>query len=182
MVFAALLLICSIPQMDDVAKLAPDSPAVTDTKPSESGVASTLPAMPTPKVKTDAETFTPNPAAVPFQPVKAVYTRLRETPRQRKIWYGLLVAGHSGAAFDAWSTHRAVAGGYGRESNPLLRPFAHSNAIYGATQVSPAFMDFLGKRMMVSQHRWVQRIWWLPQVAGAGFSFAAGVHNVGVVH
>jgi hypothetical protein len=111
-----------------------------------------------------------------------VFTRPRETHRQRVIWYSLAVAGHSGAAFDAWSTKRAVSGGYGQESNPFLRPFANSNAIYAATQVSPAFMDFLGKRMMVSQNRWIRKMWWVPQVAGASFSFAAGAHNVGVVH
>ena len=82
----------------------------------------------------------------------------------------------------AWSTHRAVAGGYGQEANPFLRPFASSNAIYAATQVSPLVMDFLGKQMMTSQHRWVRKMWWLPQTAGASLSFASGVHNVGVVH
>jgi hypothetical protein len=183
MVLATLLLICSIPQMDDAAKLGPDSPAVApDSKTKDSSASPTLPAMPAPKVKPGADTITPNAAAQPFQPVKPVFTRPRETPRQRKIWYGLLVAGHSGAAFDAWSTRRAVSGGFGQESNPMLRPFANSNAIYAATQVSPAVMDFLGKRMMVSQHRWVRKMWWLPQAAGASFSFAAGAHNAGVVH
>ena len=179
MILEALLLVCSIPQMDDAAKVANDSPAVaSDSKTKDSSLSSALPAMPKPK--TEAEAI--QPAAQPFQPVKPVFTRPRETPKQRKIWYGLLVAGHSAAAFDAWSTHQAVSGGYGQESNPLLRPFANSNAIYAATQVSPAVMDFLGKRMMVSQHRWVRKMWWVPQVAGTSFSFAAGAHNVGVVH
>jgi hypothetical protein len=183
MVLAALLLICSVPQMDEAAKLGPEpAAAATDGTTNDAAGSFMLPVMPAPKVKTDAETSRPNPAAQPFQPVKAVHTAPRETPMERKIWFGLMVAGHGGAAFDAWSTHRAVAGGYGRESNPLLRPFAHSNAIYAATQVSPALMDFLGKRMLVSQHRWVQRMWWLPQVAGASVSFAAGAHNVGVAH
>ena len=43
---------------------------------------------------------------------------------------------------------RVVAGygsrGAGQEANPFLRPFANSGAIYAATQVSPALMDFLG--------------------------------------
>jgi hypothetical protein len=133
-------------------------------------------------VKADAEPITPNAAGQPFQPARPVITRPRETSGQRKMWYALTIAGSSGAAFDAWSTKRAVVGGYGQESNPFLRPFASSNAIYAATQVSPAFMDFLGKRMMVSQNRWVRKIWWLPQVAGTGMSFVSGAHNVGVVH
>jgi len=184
MVIATLLLICSVPQMDDMAKVTNDSPAVaTDNVTKDSTlVAAALPSAPTPKVKFEAEPITPNPAAQPFQPVRPVLTRPRETQRQRKIWYALTIAGSSGAAFDAWSTHRAVAGGYAQEANPMLRPFAHSNAIYAATQVSPAFMDFLGKRMMVSQHSWVRKMWWVPQAAGASMSFGSGTHNVGVVH
>lgn len=191
MVLAALLLICSIPQMDDGAKVVADSNATAerpasptvalDNASKDSTLVALLPSAPTPKVKPDAA-FEPNAAAQPFQPVRPMLTRRRETPRQRKMWYALAIAGHSGAAFDAWSTRRAVAGGYGQEANPLLRPFAHSNAIYAATQVSPAVMDFLGKRMMVSQHGWLRKMWWLPQAAGAGLSFAAGAHNVGVVH
>jgi hypothetical protein len=184
MVIATLLLLCSIPQMDDTAKVVNDSPAATSDSTAKDStlVASSLPSAPAPKVKADAEAIAPSSSGMPFQPVKQAYARPQESPRQRKIWYGLLLAGHSGAAFDAWSTHRAVAGGYGQEGNPLLRPFAGSNAIYAATQVSPAVMDFLGKRMMVSRNGWVRKMWWVPQVAGAGMSFASGAHNVGVVH
>jgi hypothetical protein len=185
MVLAALLLICAVPQMDDNAKVSGDTPAaVADTtaKDSTLSASAALPSAPTPKAAADAEAILPNSSAQPFQPIKPVIMRPRETPRQRKMWYALAVAGSSGAAFDAWSTRRAISGGYGTESNPFLRPFSHSNALYAATQVSPAFMDFLGKRMMVSQHGWVRKMWWLPQTAGAGFSFAAGIHNVGVVH
>jgi hypothetical protein len=180
MVLEALLLIVSIPQMDDAVKAVSETPAVTSESSSkDSSSASTLPAMPTPKAEAAIQPAAP---AQPILPVKPVFTRPRETHRQRVIWYSLAVVGHSGAAFDAWSTKRAVTGGYGQESNPFLRPFANSNAIYAATQVSPAFMDYLGKKMMVSQHRWVRKMWWVPQVAGASFSFYAGAHNVGVVH
>jgi len=92
------------------------------------------------------------------------------------------MVGSGGAAFDAWSTRRAVSGGYGQEANPFLRPFANSNLLYAAIQVSPALMDFLGKRLMTNEHRWARKVWWLPQTAGASFSFIAGAHNVRVVH
>jgi hypothetical protein len=193
MVLAALLLICSIPQMDDAAKAA-----VVDSKPAADRLAApaassdnaskepilvaSLPSAPAPKVKTDAALVEPNPAVQPFQPVKPVLTRPRETPRQRKMWYALTIAGSSGAAFDAWSTHRAVVGGFGQEANPFLRPFAHSNAIYAATQASPAVMDYIGKRMMTSRDPWVRKLWWVPQVAGTGMSFFSGAHNVSLVH
>jgi hypothetical protein len=188
MVLATLLLICSVPQTDDAVKAASasvDRPAlssvVTDNFSKDTLAASALPSAPEPKVKPEVEPASLRPAAQPFLPVRPA-PRPYETRRQRKIWYGLMAAGHSGAAFDAWTTHRAVVGGYGQEANPFLKPFANSNAIYAATQVSPAFMDFLGKRMMTSQNPWIRKLWWVPQVAGAGMSFAAGAHNLGVVH
>ena len=183
MLIATILLLFPFPQTGAVAKAVDDLPAaVSNDSTKDTSPSASLPAAPAPKLKAGLEPITPSASAQPFQPIKPVFTRPRETPRQRKTWYGLVVAGHSGAAFDAWSTRRAISGGYGTESNPFLRPFANSNALYAATQVSPAFMDFLGKRMMVSQHGWVRKIWWLPQTAGASFSFAAGAHNVGVVH
>jgi hypothetical protein len=192
MVLAALLLICSIPQMDDTAKVVVDSKPAADrlaapaasfeSASKEPTLVASLPSAPAPKVKTDAALVEPNPAVQPFQPVKPVLTRPRETPRQRKIWYALTIAGHSGAAFDAWSTHRAVVGGFGQEANPFLRPFANSNAIYAATQVSPAVMDFIGKRMMTSDVGLLRKLWWLPQGAGTAMSFFSGAHNVSLVH
>jgi hypothetical protein len=107
-------------------------------------------------------------------PVKPAARGSYETARQRKIWYGLVAAGHGAAVFDAYTTRRAISRGYGTESNPLLRPFANSNAMYFATQVSPAVMDYLGHRMMTSEHGWMRRIWWVPQVAGTACPLARG--------
>jgi len=192
MVLATLLLMCAIPQADDAAKVVAAananvqrqilSVAASDNTSKDLTAAASLPAAPEPKVKAEVEPVALRSAAQPFLPVRTVARRPGETPRQRKIWYGLMTAGHAGAAFDAWSTRRAISGGYGQEANPFLKPFANSNAIYAATQASPAFMDYLGKRMMVSQNPWIRKLWWVPQVAGTSLSFAAGAHNVGVVH
>jgi hypothetical protein len=113
--------------------------------------------------------------------MKPAYVRPRETRGQRVAWYSLMAAGHGAAAFDAYSTRLAISGNYGTETNPFLRPFSHSSALYAVTQVSPALMDYIGKRMMVSETRWVRKMWWLPQAAGSGFSVFAGVHNLNVV-
>jgi len=197
MVLATLLLLCAMPQGDDAAKVTAASNTNTDRQVLSAAVtesasrgtsvsskdsltAAVLPAAPEPKVRPEAE---PTPlrsaAAQPFLPVRP---RPVETPRQRKMWYGLMAVSHAGAAFDAWSTRRAISGGYGQEANPFLKPFANSNAIYAATQVSPAVMDYLGKRMMTSPNPWIRKLWWFPQVAGSGMSFAAGAHNMSVVH
>jgi hypothetical protein len=208
MLLAAFLLLCPLPQMGDTPNAVSDVPAAaTSSQQKDSSLSSDMPSSPQPKIKTDveeasnsnsaplvntsavpaalvlpsAEPILPRSAGAPAPPAKAAFFRTYESRPQRRVWYALAFAGHGAAAFDAWSTRRAVSGNYGTESNPLLRPFAHSGALYAATQVSPALMDYLGRRMMVSQRRWVRRIWWLPQTAGTGMSLAAGAHNVGIV-
>jgi hypothetical protein len=208
MLLAAFLLLCPVPQVMDTPNAVSDPAAATiSTQPTDSSLSSDVPSVPAPKIRTDvaeasnsnralslnapsssaslilpsAEPILPRSAGAPVLPAKAPFFRPYETRGQRKLWYALTFTGHGAAAFDAWSTRRAISGNYGTETNPLLRPFAHSGMLYAATQVSPALMDYLGRRMMVSQHRWVRKMWWLPQTAGTGMSLAAGVHNVGVV-
>jgi len=104
-----------------------------------------------------------------------------ETPRERGIWYGLMAASHGAAVFDAYSTRRAISGNHGVEENPMLRPFSHSNAMYAATQLSPAIMDYIGHRMVKSHNMLIHRLWWVPQTAGGSVSLAAGIHNYRLV-
>jgi hypothetical protein len=197
MLLATIVLLGAIPQSVDLARSVANLPAeVTAEAAKDAGAESTsLPSMPTPKTAINADgvssSVTSNAGAaeaiqapkiaLAIQPLRPAYTRPRETRGQRLAWYTLTAAGHGAAAFDAYSTRRALSGNYGVEGNPLLRPFAHSNALYVATQVSPAVMDLIGKRMMVSENRWIRRMWWLPQAAGTGFSIGAGVHNMDVV-
>jgi hypothetical protein len=115
-------------------------------------------------------------------PPRLAFQTSAETAAKRRLWYTLVVSSHSAAVFDAWSTRRVILSGQGQEANLLLRPFSNSNVLYVAAQVSPALMDFLGRRMMTSQHHWVRRMWWLPQAAGTATSFFSGVHNVRIVH
>jgi hypothetical protein len=99
------------------------------------------------------------------------------SPAKRDAWLLLALAQHGAAGFDAYTTRQAVDAGH-PELDPLIRPFAHSPAIYPAIQAGPALLDFLGYRMMTSRRRWARRIWWLPQaVATAGFIWA-GAHNL----
>jgi len=196
MLLATILLLGAFPQSGELARSVANVAAVSvadaaDAK--DSSAARELPSMPKPKVDSDAggDGVTANlagaaavqapSAALAVQPMKPAYTRPRETRGQRVAWYTLMAAGHGAAAFDAYSTRLAISGNYGTETNPFLRPFSHSSALYAATQLSPAVMDYIGKRMMVSENRWVRKMWWLPQAAGSGFSVFAGVHNLGMV-
>ena len=196
MFLAAALLMFSFPQsapsaFTDSVTLT----AKTEIKKEDATTSSPLPVAPTPKVAADdatlvagesssvsAEPFLPGAPLQPAAPPKAAIHGMRyEAPTQKLAWIGLSAAGHSAAAFDAYSTRRAISGGYGTESNPLLRPFAHSGTLYVATQVNPAVMDFVGHKMMTNRRPWVRKMWWVPQAAGAGFSFAAGMHNMSLV-
>jgi hypothetical protein len=195
MLLAAILLVFSAPQSANTVKAETHSTAaVSEISSDDSSLSSTLPAAPEAKVATDSEIAagaTPAPAAIepaatpaaakPIAPGKASLGRPYETPQQRKMWYALSFAGVGAASFDAWSTRRAISQDYGVEGNPMLRPFSHSAALYAATQVSPLVMDFIGKRMMISQHPLLRKVWWLPQTIGTSVSVSAAVHNVRMV-
>jgi len=187
MLLATIVLLGAFPQSANLAKSVANTP-VTVAETHEVG-GRELPSMPTPKVsaanssdspRLNVSSSTVEPPFAPM-PIKPNHPRERETRNQRLAWYTLAVTGHGAAAFDAYSTRLALSGNYGTEANPLLRPFAHSSALYAATQVSPLVMDYLGKRMMTSQNRLFRKLWWVPQVAGSGISVSAGVHNLSVV-
>jgi hypothetical protein len=114
-------------------------------------------------------------APVYLAPAKPHY----EQP-SRRLWLTLTIAQHGAATFDAWSTRRVISSGQGQERNPLLRPFAGNASLYAAIQVGPTVLDYVGRRMMKSQHGWARHAWWLPQVLGSAASIASGVHNLGV--
>lgn len=180
MLLSAALLLLWIPSTEPPKPFAEDSaPASKSASETakDAAVRSNLPNAPV--AKSESSSVEPISPATPFSsaPIKSTVERPAPTPRQQTLWYTLMAAGHSAAAFDAWSTRNAISQNYGSESDPFLRPFSHSNALYAATQVSPAVMDYVGRRMMTSSHPMLRRFWWVPQVAGASFSFSAGMHN-----
>ena len=126
----------------------------------------------------------PNPA--PIAPaIAAPATRKpqftgRISNAPQKQWLALMIAGHAAATFDAWSTRRAITQYGARELNPMLKPFAGNSSIYAATQVGPALLDVLSRKMMTSRHPLLQHTWWLPQVLGTAASLAGGINNLGV--
>jgi len=199
MLLATILLLYPFPQSGDAVKAVTErSASVSVEVANESSSSKLLPSVPNPKIKTDAEVATPantasltpgsgaapiEPGSAPLslRPGKPAFNREDVSERKKRTWYALIAASSGAAGFDAWSTKRAVSGGYGTEANPMLAPFAHSNAIYVATQVSPVVLDYVGRKMMTSQYPMLRKLWWLPQSAGTGVSLFAGVHNVGVV-
>jgi hypothetical protein len=113
------------------------------------------------------------------EPAKPIQMTPAETLHPSRAWLALSFVQHSAATFDAYSTRQAIGRG-AVESDPIMRPFAHSGALYGAIQVGPVLLDFVARRMQRSENNFFRRMWWMPQsVATAGFLFS-GVHNMGV--
>lgn len=190
MILTTLVVVCCTALPADMLRTAPAPAAIENSAdlPKAEDVKA-KPDAPTPKLtaavneELDPGSSSSLPAAKPIAnvPVKPATADSYETPRKRMIWYGLIAAGHGTAAFDAWTTRRAISGGYGTEGDPLQRPFANSNAIYATTQVAPLLMDFVGHRMMRSRYPVFRRFWWVPQAVSASVSLGAGIHNYRVV-
>ena len=202
MLLAALLFLSPllgnvVPPVSDPAALVDEVPNTTSSALTSKETAprsltpvtlsASLPSMPQPKSNSDADLSfadpaVPDPHPFAFQPVKPAILHHDNNHNEKITWYSLMVAEHAGAVLDAWSTRRALSRNFGREGDPLMRPFAHSGAIYVATQVTPVLMDIIGRRAMMSERPWVRRLWWVPQSAMASVSFEAGIHNVRIVH
>ncbi|PYY10226.1 MAG: hypothetical protein DMG61_22085 [Acidobacteria bacterium] len=125
---------------------------------------------------------TPEPMP-PLQPI-ATHSRVRESIQpsgaQTRLWRGLVIAEHSAALFDAWSTRKSITSGNGYERNPLMKPFANSSAAYPMMQIAPTGFDFLSHRMMRSNNAFLRRAWWVPQAASFVGSLWMGTRNIRV--
>lgn len=126
-------------------------------------------------------TSRPFPVEPMIEPVvKPVIVERTAKPEQRqpnsRNWYLLAAASHGAAGFDAWTTRRSMQSG-AVELNPLLKPFANSNAIYPALQVGPTVSSYLAKRMMRSNRPLYRKLWWVPQVASTAVSLTCGIKN-----
>ena len=113
-------------------------------------------------------------------PGKPVGITSAESYPSRKTWLAMAIAEHSAAFFDAYSTRQAVSRG-AVEADPMMRPFAHSPAIYGAIQVGPVLLDLVSRKMQRSEYGFVRRVWWAPQMLATGTYLFSGVHNLGVM-
>jgi hypothetical protein len=101
-----------------------------------------------------------------------------ENRRKEWMWRGLIVASSGAATFDAYSTRYTITHDGAQELNPLLKPFAGNASLYAAIQVTPALLDYAGRKMMYSRHSWMRRMWWAPQSASFVTSLFCGSHNL----
>jgi hypothetical protein len=134
-----------------------------------------------------AATVVPTSFSLPLSAPRAFLAPVYRAPVKphseqpsRRLWLALTIAQSSAATFDAWSTRRVISSGQGRELNPLLQPFAGNASLYAAIQVSPAVLDYLGRRMMKSRQGWARHVWWVPQVLGTTAALASAAQNLHV--
>lgn len=104
---------------------------------------------------------------------------MAERRRYTRRWLALSLVQHGAATFDAYSTRQSISRG-NVEDDPILRPFAHSGAIYAAIQAGPVALDFIARRMQHSDNGIVRRMWWVPQTVSTATFIFAGVHNLNV--
>ena len=117
----------------------------------------------------------------PIQPGTQSKVIMVESTPPRRNWLILSIAMHSAAAFDAYSTRQAISSG-AQETDPMMRPFAHSPGIYAAIQAGPVVLDYAARRMQRSQYGLLRRTWWLPQTASTGLFLLSGVHNLNLIN
>ena len=130
-------------------------------------------------------TFSSSVSAGAGAPIMAVTATKKRRPEAAgigvpKMWFVLGAVEHGAATFDAWSTRRNIMEGTMHEADPLLRPFANSNAMYAAVQVAPVLFDLLSRQMLRNSHSWVRKSWWVPQTASSVASILSGAHNVAI--
>ncbi|MGH9714670.1 MAG: hypothetical protein ACRD5M_15355 [Candidatus Acidiferrales bacterium] len=114
-----------------------------------------------------------------IQPGKPQEVAMAERHHYTRSWLALSVIQHGAATFDAYSTRQAVSRG-AVEDDPMMKPFAHSGAIYAAIQAGPIALDFIARRMQHSEIGFVRRMWWVPQSVSTATYIFAGVHNLNV--
>src|ERR1700686_436155 len=205
MMLALLLLLSPLPWLGNVVHPVSDPTVIVDEVPNTTSPRPTSqlltptststpitlsevsgPSMPPPKANSDTDPsfvdpVAPEPRSFAFQPVKPAIRHHYNNRNEKITWYSLMIATHTGAVLDAWSTRRALSRNFGRETDPFMRPFAHSGTIYLATQVTPLLMDIIGRRAMMSERNWLRKLWWVPQSTMASVSFEAGIHNIRIV-
>jgi hypothetical protein len=127
---------------------------------------------------TDSQTL--STVRVPeVQPGKPQQVTMAERRRYTRSWLALSLVQHGAATFDAYSTRQAISRG-AKEDDPMMRPFAHSGAIYAAIQAGPVALDFIARRMQHSETGFIRRMWWVPQSMSTATFIFAGVHNLNV--
>ena len=111
-----------------------------------------------------------------MQPAKSIRLIPAESAPSRRPWLILSAVQHNAAAFDAYSTRRAITRG-AIETDPLMRPFARSPSVYAATQLGPAMLDIVARHMQRSRNNLWRHTWWVPQSASTGVFLFSGIHN-----
>jgi hypothetical protein len=163
---------------ENTATVAEKSPKATTNFPETTANASSAPKAPAVGdliLNSSLPARDSRAAALSLSPI---YGSQDHPGRRRREWVALSLAQHGAATFDAWSTRQAVSTGRFEEANPLLRPFAGNSSLYATIQIAPLLFDYLGRRMMTSEHGWLRHSWWIPQALSTGISLGSGAHNL----
>jgi len=167
----SLAVACAAPAWAQRAYTILPTPTAVDSLPS--GILA-----PPPAANTEALSTIRIPQNLPGKQDRAIGV---ERLPSRRSWIILSAIDHGAATFDAYSTRQSIENG-GVERDPLMRPFAHSPAMYAAIQVGPLLLDYTARRMQRSRYGLARRLWWAPQSAATAGFIISGAHNLRVAN
>lgn len=114
------------------------------------------------------------PAKVESHPQHEIGKQPREPIRRREILQhvALFAAGETFSMLDAYSTRQGINLPRVHESDPIFRPFVHSDGLYAVQTAEIAALAFVGWKMHHSRSKFLHSTWWIPQTAQIGANFA----------
>jgi hypothetical protein len=94
----------------------------------------------------------------------------REPIRRREFMQhaALFAVGETFSMLDAYSTRQGINLPRVHESDPIFRPFVHSDGLYAVQTAEIGALAFLGWKMHHSRSRFLRETWWIPQTAQIG--------------
>lgn len=127
--------------------------------------AQTLPNSAVAKVLPDAPL-----AKVEAPPQNEAAKQQREPTRRREIveHAALFAVGETFSMLDAHSTRQGINLPRVHESDPIFRPFVHTDGLYVVQSAEIGALAWLGWKMHHSRSKILRDTWWIPQTAQIG--------------
>lgn len=123
----------------------------------------------------------PNPAAAEFlpdapltkvepQPQSETLKQPREPIRRREIIQhaALFAVGETFSMVDAYTTRQGINLPGVHESDPIFRPFVHSDGLYAVQSAEIGALAWVGWKMHHNRSKFLRSTWWIPQTAQIG--------------
>ena len=109
-------------------------------------------------------------AKIEPQPQNQAAKQEREPTRRREIVQhaALFAAGETFSMLDAYTTRQGINLPRVHESDPIFRPFVHSDGLYAVQSAEIGALAWVGWNMHHSHSKFLRTTWFIPQTAQIG--------------